>query len=143
MLADDHAVVRQGLAQLLEKESDIEVVGSAAHGQEAVELAARLLPDIILMDISMPRLNGVEATSAIHRDFPEIRIIGLSMFEKDERTEAMREAGAVAYLTKSAPAGALIAAIRNVSRFQQDQRGRKPPEEPGKAHALASDPPII
>ena len=85
MLADDHAVVRQGLAQLLQKESDIEVVGAAADGQEAVELAARLLPDVILMDISMPKLNGVEATNTIHKDFPEIRIIGLSMFEKDER----------------------------------------------------------
>jgi len=113
MLADDHAVVRQGLAQLLEKESDIEVVGAAADGQEAVELAARLAPDVILMDLSMPRLNGVEATSAIHRVLPEIRIIGLSMFEKDERTQAMREAGAVDYVTKSAPAATLVAAIRN------------------------------
>ncbi len=135
MLADDHVVVRQGLAQLLEKESDIEVVGAAADGKEAVELAARLLPDVILMDISMPILNGVEATAAIHRDFPEISIIGLSMFEKDERTEAMREAGAVDYVTKSAPAGTLIATIRNLSRLQRDTHGAERGEELGTKRA--------
>ena len=120
MLADDHAVVREGLAQLLEKEPDIDVVGAAADGQEAVELAARLLPDVILMDISMPKLNGVEATNMIHSDFPEIRIIGLSMFERDERTEAMRDAGAADYVTKSAPAGVLTAAIRNACLSRRD-----------------------
>ena len=112
MLVDDHAVVRQGLANLLRDEIDMEVVGEAADGQEAVELAAKLLPDVILMDMSMPKLNGVEATRIIHNDWPDIRIIGLSMFEEVERAQAMRDAGAVDYITKSGPAEALINLIR-------------------------------
>ena len=112
MLVDDHAVVRQGIANLLADEPDIEVIGEAADGQEAVELAARLLPDVILMDMSMPKLNGVEATRIIHNDWPEIRIIGLSMFEEADRAQAMRDAGAVDYMTKSGPAEALINVIR-------------------------------
>ena len=103
MLVDDHAVVRQGIANLLGDQPDIEVVGEAADGQEAVELAARLLPDVILMDMSMPKLNGVEATRIIRNDWPEIRIIGLSMFEEADRAQAMRDAGAVDYITKSGP----------------------------------------
>jgi PAS domain S-box-containing protein len=114
VLADDHAVVRQGLAQLLGNEPDIEVVGAAADGKEAVELAGRLLPDVLLMDMSMPKLDGVEATQAVHADYPEIRIIGLSMFEEAECNEALRKAGAVAYVTKTAPAEDLVAAIRRV-----------------------------
>ncbi len=113
LLADDHAVVRESLARLLEAESDIEVVGEAANGQAAVDLAAKLLPDVILMDMSMPRLNGVESTRAILHRFPDISIIGLSMFEEEERAQAMRNAGAVNYLTKSGPVTGLIAAIRN------------------------------
>jgi len=120
MLADDHAVVRQGLAQLLANEPDIEVVGAAADGQEAIELAARLLPDVILMDNNMPKLDGAEATQAICRDFPGIRVIGLSMFEEADRDQAMREAGAVDYLTKSAPTEHLVGAIRRGCR----ERGR-------------------
>ncbi len=112
LLADDHAVVRQGIGNMLSDEPDMEVVGSAADGQEAVELAARLLPDVVLMDMSMPKLNGVEATRIIHNEYPEIRIIGLSMFDEAERSQAMRDAGAVHYITKSGSAGALLDAIR-------------------------------
>jgi DNA-binding NarL/FixJ family response regulator len=112
LLADDHVVMREGLARLLSQEPDIQVVGEAADGQQAVELAGKLLPDVILMDMSMPRLNGVEATRAIHHTIPDIRIIGLSMFEEAERAAAMRGAGAVAYLTKSGPSADVIAAIR-------------------------------
>jgi PAS domain S-box-containing protein len=112
LLADDHAIVRQGIAKLFANETDIEVIGQAVDGQEAVELTASLLPDVILMDASMPKLSGVEATRAIRNQFPEIRIIGLSMFEDAERAQAMRDAGAVDYLTKSGQADALINAIR-------------------------------
>jgi PAS domain S-box-containing protein len=112
MVADDHAVVRQGIAGLLADEPDMEVVGQAADGQEAVELAARLLPDVILMDVSMPRMNGVEATRTIRSQFPEIRVVGLSMFEDIERAQAMRDAGAVEYVTKSGPANVLVKTIR-------------------------------
>jgi PAS domain S-box-containing protein len=119
MLADDHAIVRQGIANLLTDEPDIEVVGQAADGQEAVELAAKLLPDVILMDASMPKLNGVEATRAIRNEFPEIRIIGLSMFDDAERAQAMRDAGAVDYATKSGRADALINLVRTSIRAEK------------------------
>jgi PAS domain S-box-containing protein len=112
MLADDHAIFRQGIATLLAVESGIEVIGEAADGQEAVDLAAKLQPDVILMDLSMPKLNGVEATRIIHNDWPEILIIGLSMFEEEERSRAIRDAGAVDYVTKSGPSEDLIKVIR-------------------------------
>jgi CheY-like chemotaxis protein len=111
MLADDHVVVRQGIAKLLGDEPEIEVVGAAGDGQEAVEMAAKLLPDVILMDLSMPKLNGIEATQAIHKEFPQIRIVGISMFEETERAQAIFEAGAVGYLTKSGAAETLVAAV--------------------------------
>jgi PAS domain S-box-containing protein len=116
MLVDDHAVVRQGMANLLGDEPDIEVVGEAANGREAVEAAARLLPDVILMDLSLPELNGVEATRIIHNDWPGIRIIGLSMFEEADSAQAMRDAGAMSYVTKSGPATDLIDTIRTSIR---------------------------
>lgn len=115
MLADDHAVVRRGFAAMLGAEPDIEIVGEAADGLETIELARKVLPDIILMDMSMAKLNGIEATRIIHNEFPEIRIIGLSMFEEVERAQALRDAGAVQYLAKSGPGEALIAAIRKHS----------------------------
>ena len=116
LVADDHALVREGLARLLGAESDIEVVGEASNGQAAVDMAAELLPDVILMDMSMPELNGVESTRAILHSFPNIAIIGLSMFEEEERGQAMRNAGAVDYLSKGGPVAGLLAAIRNCGR---------------------------
>jgi CheY-like chemotaxis protein len=113
MLVDDHAVMRQGLTRLLEAVPDIEVVGEAADGLEAVELARELAPDVVLMDLSLPKVNGIDATRMIHAARPEIRIIGLSMFEEPQQAQAMIDAGAVAYLTKSGPDESLIAAIRN------------------------------
>jgi PAS domain S-box-containing protein len=112
LLADDHVVMREGLAGLLEQAPDIQIIGQAGNGREAVDLAARLLPDVILMDISMPELNGIEATRIIHNKHPEISIIGLSMFDAADRAQAIRDAGAIGYLTKSGPPADLIAAIR-------------------------------
>jgi CheY-like chemotaxis protein len=125
LLADDHAVVRRGLSQMLENEPDLEVVGEAADGREAVEMARALLPDVIVMDVSMPRLNGVEATRIIANESPDVRIIGLSMFEEAERAQAMRDAGAVRYMTKSRAAEDLIAAIR-----EHGAPGRPPSAQP-------------
>jgi PAS domain S-box-containing protein len=119
LLADDHAVVREGLRRLLSYEPDIEVVGEATDGKEAADLAAALRPDVILMDLSMPRLDGVEATRAIRRDQPDVRVIGLSMFEDGPHAEAMRAAGAVDYLPKSGPSDKLLAAIRRARRLIQ------------------------
>lgn len=111
LLADDHARFRNDLARLLNKAADIRVVGHAADGREAIELAAQLEPDVILMDIGMPAVNGIEATRVIHRNHPHIRILGLSMYADEEGTRAMREAGACAYKTKGCAAAELIAAI--------------------------------
>jgi DNA-binding NarL/FixJ family response regulator len=113
LLADDHAVMRQGLTSLLRDEPDIEVIGEAVDGLAAVELARELAPDVILMDLSMPKVNGIDATRMIHSARPEIRIIGLSMFQEPQQAQAMLDAGAVAYLTKSGPAESLVSTIRN------------------------------
>jgi PAS domain S-box-containing protein len=113
VLADDHHILREGLAGLLEEESDIQVVGEAGDGEEAVELVRRLRPDVVIMDVTMPALNGVDATRLIARDFPEVRIIGLSMHGEESMSLAMKEAGAVAYFTKGGPSDPLIAAIRD------------------------------
>ena len=112
LLVDDHQVVRQALAQLLGAESDLEVVGQAGTGTAAVALARQLAPDVVLMDINMPEMNGIEATRAIHAEFPSMRVIGLSMFDRGDQQAAMQAAGAVAYVSKTGPAEGLLAAIR-------------------------------
>ena len=98
LVVDDHALVRRGFATLLAGEPDLEVVGEADNGQRAIELTRQLTPDVIFMDVSMPVMNGIDATRAIHAEFPALRVIGLSMFEDPEQPEAMRQAGAVGYL---------------------------------------------
>lgn len=112
LLADDHEVVRSGLARLLQMEPDIEIAGQAADGQEAVEVAIQIRPDVILMDVSMPRMSGVEATRRIVQQMPNTKIIGLSMHEHDDVAASMKAAGAAMYLTKTTPPEALVAAIR-------------------------------
>ena len=112
LVADDHKILRDGLAGLLREEEDIELVGEACDGQMAVELNRKLRPDVIIMDITMPRLDGVEATRQVVRETPDVRVIGLSMHEKEDMALSMRRAGAVEYLTKGCPAEELIAAIR-------------------------------
>jgi two-component system, NarL family, response regulator LiaR len=112
LVVDDHAVVRQGLVRMLREEPDIEVAGEAANGQMAIELTRHLLPDVILMDVSMPVMGGVEATRAIHAEWPEVRVIGLSMFEASEQAEIMRQAGAVQYLSKHESLDVILEAIR-------------------------------
>lgn len=120
LLVDDHAVVREGIARLVDAEADLEIVGQAAGGEEAIELARRLLPDVILMDSSMPGMDGVAATRAIHAELPHVRIIGLSMFEEADRASAMCAAGAVRYLTKSGSSDVLLATIRSVGAPQPE-----------------------
>jgi two-component system NarL family response regulator len=112
LLVDDHEAVRQGYGSLLNGELDMEIVGEAVDGVEAVEKARRLLPDVILMDLSMPRMDGIEATHAIHAEMPRIRIICLSMCTRAESAARMLAAGAIAYVTKSGRPEILLAAIR-------------------------------
>ncbi|MDT3778822.1 response regulator transcription factor [Nitrospira sp. MA-1] len=97
---DDHAVVRQGLRSLLGAFSDIEVVGEAGDGIEAIRLTASLQPDVVVMDINMPKMNGIEATRQIRHHHPGIHVIGLSVRQDKETEQAMRGAGAAAYLSK-------------------------------------------
>ena len=111
LLVDDHDLFRKGLVRLLAKDAGIRVVGQAANGREAVALAEKLGPDVILMDIGMPGMNGVEATRVIHRNHPGIRILGLSMYADEERAQVMREAGACAYKTKGCTPAELVSAI--------------------------------
>jgi len=113
LVVDDHALFRDGITRLVNKEPDISVVGQAANGREAIELARQLNPDVILMDINMPQISGVEATRTIHRELPHIRIIGLSMHDDHEVSRVMFEAGAFGYKNKGCAAAELIAAIRD------------------------------
>jgi PAS domain S-box-containing protein len=119
VLVDDHMVMRQGLAGLLRIEPDFEIVGEASDGESAVGLIRELMPDVVLMDISMPGMDGIQATRIIHDELPDIRFIGLSMFQEGEQQAAMREAGAVNYLTKTGPSEALIQAIRACVRISE------------------------
>lgn len=113
LLVDDHEIVREGLASLLLAEPDLDVVAQGCDGQEAVELAHSLHPDVILMDVSMPRLDGIEATRRIKADMPDVHIIGLSMHEKEDMARAMARAGASAYLSKNGCSDSLISTIRD------------------------------
>jgi DNA-binding NarL/FixJ family response regulator len=108
---DDHALVRNGLSSVLRYHTELQVVGEAADGHEAVSLAAALKPDVVVMDVNMPRMDGVEASKRIKRDFPSTVVIGLSMHDGGEHESAMRESGAAAYLTKDSAADRLIETI--------------------------------
>lgn len=114
LIADDHTILRQGIRALLEAEPEIEVVGEASDGREAVEKTKALAPDIVLMDISMPVMNGLEATRHIRRMSPNTQIIVLTMHENEEFVVQMLNAGASGYVLKRIAADELVAAIRSV-----------------------------
>lgn len=114
LLAEDHMIVREGLKILLESEKDIEVIGEASDGRLALELAMKLCPDVIIMDIAMPQLNGLEATRQIRKVAPDVKIIALSAHSDDAYIERMTELGATGYLIKQTSAHFLSEAIREV-----------------------------
>jgi signal transduction histidine kinase len=111
LLADDHAMMRQGLIAVLKSQPDIEVVGEATNGRQAVEMARKLRPDLVLMDVVMPEMDGIEATTIIKREMPSVRVIGLSMLGDSEVSERLVKAGAEAYVNKGSASEALIEAI--------------------------------
>ena len=114
LLAEDHKVVREGTRRLLESQSDFEVVGEASDGIEAIDLAKKWKPQIIIMDVSMPRLNGIEATKQIKALYPNMAILVLTGYDDDEYVFALLEAGAAGYLLKESSGEELIDAIRQV-----------------------------
>jgi DNA-binding NarL/FixJ family response regulator len=116
LLADDHAVVREGLRKLLEAEPDITVVGEAETGQQALDRVKEKSPDVVLMDLAMPVLNGMDATRLIVKEAPETRVLVLSTYGDDEYVHQMTEAGAAGYLLKQTAATVLIKGIREVMK---------------------------
>ena len=115
LLADDHPVVRDGLAAMLATQPDFEVVGEAGTGAEAVAEAARLRPDVVLMDLEMPALDGIEAIRRLRVADPSVQVVVLTAFDTDERIVGAIQAGAQGYLLKGAPRAEIFAAIRTVS----------------------------
>ncbi len=135
LFADDHKVIRQGLVAMLQGQQDIQVVGEAANGLEAVELARSLRPNVVVMDVSMPEMDGVEATRRIKAEHPGIRVIGLSMLEEGEIADRMRQAGAEAFVNKAESSATLLRAIYGLPASGSSPGGApgvrgRPPQSP-------------
>jgi DNA-binding NarL/FixJ family response regulator len=114
LLVDDHAMIRQGLCSLLEKQSDIEVVGSVENGRKAVDIARELAPDLVIMDISMPNLNGIDATRKIIGEMGDVKVIALSIHSSQHFVAEMLKAGASGYILKECLFDELVEAIKTV-----------------------------
>jgi len=115
LLADDHAVVRQGFKMILAEQPDMEIAGEAANGREAVELAEKIKPDVVVMDVAMPELNGIEATRRLAASLPHTRVLALSMHKDSVYVREILRAGARGYLLKDSPAQDMLAAVRAVA----------------------------
>jgi two-component system response regulator NreC len=118
LLADDHAIFRAGLKLLLESQPDFSVIGEAASGQEAIGAVKELGPDLVLMDVTMPGINGFEATRRIKAEYPKTQVLALTMHENEQYFFQMLHAGAAGYVIKGAPPEELIEAIRSVTQGQ-------------------------
>lgn len=144
LLADDHAVMRDGLQALLKAAPDIEVIGSVGNGRDAVRVAAGLRPDVVIMDVTMAGLNGIEATGLLRDRHPDIRVVMLSMHSSSEHVHRAFNAGAVGYLLKESAGDEIVAAVRAahagrqyISRELQTMERRQAPRA-GGAGPLAS-----
>ena len=125
-MVDDHPMVRQGLRAIVEQFDRIQVVGEAGNGQEAVQLAQTLRPDVAIMDVNMPVMDGIEATRRITTRYPHVVVIGLSVHNSPQVAEAMKQAGAAAFLTKDAAPEQLNQAI---SGALDERRTRSDPDQ--------------
>lgn len=119
ILADDHSMVREGLRKIMDSFAEVEVVGEAADGEEVIELVSHLLPDVVVMDVNMPRMNGIEATRRIRQAYPRVQVIGLSVHDDQDLAASMMNAGAVMYLMKGGSSEALHEALLAVSHRDQ------------------------
>jgi two-component system, NarL family, response regulator LiaR len=118
LLVDDHAVVRSGLGAVIASSDDMTLVGEAGDGEQAIQLSERLQPDVVVMDLLMPKMDGVAATEAIHKRWPQIKIIALTSFKEKEYVEGALKSGAMSYLLKNVSADELLAAIRHAAAGQ-------------------------
>jgi two-component system response regulator NreC len=116
LVTDDHAIVRDGICALLALTGDIEAVGVAANGKEALEMVRELAPDVVLMDVAMPIMGGVEATRRIHKEFPKVKILALTQYDDKAYVFPVIEAGASGFISKTAASTELAAGIRSVHR---------------------------
>lgn len=132
LLADDHAVVRHGFRMILDAQSDMEVVGEVSNGREAVEVATEIQPDIVVMDVTMPELNGIEATRRISSAAPRTRVLALSMHKDSVYVREILRAGARGYLLKDSGEGDLLSAVRAVAKGEGFL-------SPGVSEAVLSD----
>jgi len=116
LVVDDHTIVRDGICALLKLAGDIEVVGEAANGREALEMVRKLMPDVMLIDIAMPNMNGLEATRHIRKEFPRVRVLVLTQYDDKEHVFWAIEAGANGFISKTAASSDLASGIRSVYR---------------------------
>ena len=145
VVVDDHALLRDGTRQILEAHPDLQVVGEASSGEVALALVNRLHPDVVLMDIALPEMNGIAVTRALARDHPEVRVLMVSAYDEDEYIRSAMEAGASGYLSKTAPGDELVQAVRAVaggtSVLQSGLMARlfNPPQQPALGAADLSE----
>jgi len=118
LLVDDHAILREGIRYLLSASGEVEVIGEAQDGVEALEMVERLKPDAVLMDIAMPRMNGIEATAELKKRHPELPVLILSMYDSEEYVLPILRAGAAGYVLKRAAAQELVSALKAVTSGQ-------------------------
>lgn len=139
LLADDHETVREGLKLIIGAQSDMEIIGEVGDGHAAVEEAQKLLPDVVVMDVSMPRLNGLKATQKLHECCPEVKILALTRHKDDGYLQQLLRAGASGYVLKQSPSVELLHAIRAVANDGK----YLDPSVAGKVMGKFSDQPIL